>query len=78
MDLAHKLQHDRYISQLSTGYMYGLQELIDMKDRMHKEPRAARWRSLFMYRTARALEARQDLDWGATARVARRHSRAPD
>lgn len=39
--------------QLSTSYLYGLFELIDLSDKEAADPAASLWRSRFRYRTAR-------------------------
>jgi len=46
---------------LSTGYIYGLQDLIDMAEKVGQHPENALWHSYFAYRTARMLE-RKKLD----------------
>lgn len=43
---------------LSTGYLYGLLELIDKAERIHERPENAIWHSQFAYRTYRMLEQR--------------------
>ena len=42
---------------LSTGYLYGLLELIDKAERIHERPENAIWHSQFAYRTVRLLES---------------------
>ncbi len=41
---------------LSTGYLYGLMELVDKAARVHERPENAIWYSYFAYRTRRLLE----------------------
>jgi CRISPR-associated protein Csm1 len=41
---------------LSTGYLYGLLELVDKAARVHERPENAIWYSYFAYRTRRRLE----------------------
>ncbi len=41
---------------LSTGYVYGLLSLIDMAEKVDKQPEKALWHAYFAYRTARMLE----------------------
>ncbi len=65
--LIHQRQHalQRLIddNDLSTGYVYGLLHLIDMKEQEHKKPENALWHSYFAYRTARMLERKsKDID----------------
>lgn len=45
---------DQY--DLSSGYLYGLFELINMSEREATDPTASLWRSRFRYRTARHAE----------------------
>ena len=42
---------------LSTGYLYGLFELVDLSEKENDVPTASLWRSRFRYRTARFAEA---------------------
>lgn len=42
---------------LSTGYLYGLLELIDKAERIRERPENAIWHSQFAYRTVRMLES---------------------
>jgi CRISPR-associated protein Csm1 len=42
--------------RLSTGYLYGLLELVDKAARAHERPENAIWYSYFAYRTRRLLE----------------------
>ncbi len=46
---------------LSTGYVYGLLNLIEMAEKVGQNPENALWHSYFAYRTARMLE-RKKLD----------------
>ncbi|MBL1265996.1 type III-A CRISPR-associated protein Cas10/Csm1 [Candidatus Methylomicrobium oryzae] len=46
---------------LSTGYVYGLLNLIDMAEKVGERPENALWHSYFAYRTARMLD-RKKLD----------------
>lgn len=41
---------------LSTGYVYGLLNLIDMAEKVEHKPENALWHSYFAYRTARMLD----------------------
>ena len=41
---------------LSSGYLYGIFELLDLSDKESTEPTASIWRSRFRYRTARLAE----------------------
>lgn len=47
---------------LSTGYVYGLLNLIDMAEKVEQKPENALWHSYFAYRTARTLERNKKLD----------------
>jgi CRISPR-associated protein Csm1 len=47
---------------LSTGYVYGLLNLIDMAEKVHEKPENAIWHSYFAYRTVRMLERNRQLD----------------
>jgi CRISPR-associated protein Csm1 len=47
---------------LSTGYVYGLLNLIDMAEKVHEKPENAIWHSYFAYRTVRMLERNKQLD----------------
>ncbi|NOT11629.1 MAG: type III-A CRISPR-associated protein Cas10/Csm1 [Methylococcaceae bacterium] len=47
---------------LSTGYVYGLLNLIDMAEKVHEKPENAIWHSYFAYRTVRMLERKKELD----------------
>ncbi|MGZ8094756.1 MAG: type III-A CRISPR-associated protein Cas10/Csm1 [Methylosarcina sp.] len=48
-------------NDLSTGYVYGLLNLIDMAEKVREKPENALWHSYFAYRTVRMLE-RKKLD----------------
>ena len=48
-------------NSLSTGYVYGLFNLIDMAEKVNEKPENAIWHSYFAYRTVRMLE-RKKLD----------------
>ncbi len=77
--LEHALELDRERAglRLSTGYLYGLQDLADMAEdlRRARDPRhipkieSALWHSRFSYRTARMLEQRRGLDREARRRL---------
>lgn len=43
-------------NDLSTGYVYGLLNLIDMAEKVNEKPENALWHSYFAYRTARMLD----------------------
>ncbi|MGD7034628.1 type III-A CRISPR-associated protein Cas10/Csm1 [Methylotuvimicrobium buryatense] len=47
---------------LSTGYVYGLLNLIDMAEKVDEKPENAIWHSYFAYRTVRMLERNKHLD----------------
>lgn len=47
---------------LSTGYVYGLLNLIDMAEAVKQKPENAIWHSYFAYRTVRMLERKKELD----------------
>ena len=47
---------------LSTGYVYGLLNLIDMAEKVDEKPENAIWHSYFAYRTVRMLERNKQLD----------------
>lgn len=49
-------------NNLSTGYVYGLLNLIDMAEKVEQKPENALWHSYFAYRTARMLERNKKLD----------------
>nr|WP_305908203.1 hypothetical protein [Methylomarinum sp. Ch1-1]MDP4521017.1 hypothetical protein [Methylomarinum sp. Ch1-1] len=47
---------------LSTGYVYGLLNLIDMAEKVNEKPENAIWHSYFAYRTVRMLDRNKQLD----------------
>ena len=47
---------------LSTGYVYGLLQLVDMAEQVDEKPENALWHSYFAYRTRRMLERRKGLN----------------
>jgi CRISPR-associated protein Csm1 len=47
---------------LSTGYVYGLLNLIDMAEKVNDRPENAIWHSYFAYRTVRMLERNKQLN----------------
>ena len=49
-------------NSLSTGYVYGLLNLIDMAEKVNEKPENAIWHSYFAYRTVRMLERNKLLD----------------
>lgn len=49
-------------NSLSTGYVYGLLNLIDMAEKNNEKPENAIWHSYFAYRTVRMLERNKQLD----------------
>lgn len=60
----HRQIHLQRLSEdngLSTGYVYGLLNLIEMAEKVDQNPENALWHSYFAYRTARMLE-RKKLD----------------
>ncbi|CAA6820364.1 MAG: CRISPR-associated protein, Csm1 family [uncultured Thiotrichaceae bacterium] len=44
---------------LSTGYVYGLLDLVNMRENKDKKPENAMWHSYFAYRTRRLLERKK-------------------
>ncbi len=46
---------------LSTGYVYGLLNLIDMAEQVQQRPENAMWHAYFAYRTTRMLERQKGL-----------------
>ena len=50
------LDHFKQEYSLSTGYLYGLLNLVDMKERVQEDPSQSIWHSYFSYRTYRLLE----------------------
>ena len=47
---------------LSTGYIYGLLDLVDMKEAIHDDPTKSIWHAYFAYRTRRLLERDKKLN----------------
>jgi CRISPR-associated protein Csm1 len=47
--------------KLSTGYVYGLLNLIDMSEKIKQNPENALWYSYFAYRTRRMLEKKMEV-----------------
>ncbi|MGR9046368.1 MAG: type III-A CRISPR-associated protein Cas10/Csm1 [Gammaproteobacteria bacterium] len=56
LERLHQLSED---NALSTGYVYGLLNLIDMAERVDEKPENAIWHSYFAYRTVRMLEKKK-------------------
>ena len=54
--MERELEQLREKYELSTGFMYGLLHLLDMRLRAATEPAAALWRSSLAYRTARRVK----------------------
>ncbi|PWQ97651.1 type III-A CRISPR-associated protein Cas10/Csm1 [Leucothrix pacifica] len=62
MQLGESLEHHKSSQSLSTGYVYGLLNLVDMREAMDQgKPENAIWRSYFSYRTYRLLERQRNL-----------------
>ncbi|MEZ5537174.1 MAG: type III-A CRISPR-associated protein Cas10/Csm1 [Thiolinea sp.] len=62
MERGEKLGQQREQQSLSTGYLYGLLNLVDMREELEQgKPEKALWRSYFSYRTYRMLERKRDL-----------------
>ena len=57
-----RLQELSQVMNLSTGYVYGLLNLIDMAEKVNEKPENAIWHSYFAYRTVRMLERNKQLD----------------
>jgi CRISPR-associated protein Csm1 len=57
-----RLQELSQDNSLSTGYVYGLLNLIDMAEKVNEKPENAIWHSYFAYRTVRMLERNKQLD----------------
>ncbi len=57
-----RLQELSQDNSLSTGYVYGLLNLIDMAEKVNEKPENAIWHSYFAYRTVRMLERNKLLD----------------
>ena len=80
LDHAAELDAKRKELKLSTGYLYGLQQLADMAEDLLRAERndshrpdieSALWNSRFTYRTARMLERMRGLDREARRRLQR-------
>ena len=56
------LDHFKRDYGLSTGYIYGLLELVEMKEKMHEDPTKSIWHAYFAYRTRRLLERNKQLN----------------
>jgi CRISPR-associated protein Csm1 len=56
-----RLQELSQQMNLSTGYVYGLLNLIDMSEKVFEKPENAIWHSYFAYRTVRMLERNKQL-----------------
>lgn len=65
---ADRLDELKQSLNLSTGYIYGLLKLVDMKEQVGKKPQNAIWHSYFAYRTRRMLERTRGLDEAARRR----------
>lgn len=59
---ADRLDELKESLDLSTGYVYGLLKLVDMREKVSKNPQNAIWKSYFSYRTRRMLERTRGLD----------------
>ncbi|QWF71559.1 type III-A CRISPR-associated protein Cas10/Csm1 [Methylomonas paludis] len=59
--LLPKLQELNKEINLSTGYVYGMLNLIEMAEKVDEKPEKAIWYSYFAYRTARMLEKKKQL-----------------
>ncbi|MCK9606990.1 MAG: type III-A CRISPR-associated protein Cas10/Csm1 [Methylomonas sp.] len=57
-----RLQQLSDAQSLSTGYVYGLLNLIEMAEKVAERPENALWHSYFAYRTVRMLERNKQLD----------------
>ena len=57
---------------LSTGYIYGMQSLVEMADNIHKRPENAIWHSRFSYRTRRMVERMRGLNEDERRRIQER------
>jgi CRISPR-associated protein Csm1 len=63
MERGEKLGQQRKAQTLSSGYIYGLLNLVDMREELELgKPEKALWRSYFSYRTYRMLERKRDLN----------------
>lgn len=62
LQLGDSLEHHKSNQSLSTGYIYGLLNLVDMREELAKgKPENAIWRSYFSYRTYRLIESQRGL-----------------
>lgn len=62
MERGEKLGQQREAQSISTGYLYGLLNLVDMREQLEQgKPEKALWRSYFSYRTYRMLERKRGL-----------------
>lgn len=62
LQLGDGLEHHKSNQSLSTGYVYGLLNLVDMREELAKgKPENAIWRSYFSYRTYRLIEKQRGL-----------------
>lgn len=62
MTRGEKLGQQREELTLSSGYLYGLLNLVDMREELEQgKPERALWRSYFFYRTYRMLERKRGL-----------------
>lgn len=59
---ADRLDELKDTLDLSTGYVYGLLKLVDMREKVNENPQNAIWNSYFAYRTRRMLERTRGLD----------------
>ena len=59
MKSSERLQDLSKVYDLSTGYTYGLLELLDMASATKNDPAKSIWHSYFSYRTMRMLEAKK-------------------
>lgn len=58
----YALDHFKENYELSTAYIYGLLELVDMKEASKNDPTQSIWHSYFSYRTYRLLERDKNLN----------------
>ncbi len=65
-----RLQEVHREQSLTSGYIYGLLQFVDLRQRERDEPQAAMWRSRFAYRTRRyVVDKRRNLDDEARRRL---------
>jgi CRISPR-associated protein Csm1 len=63
LNLGDTLDDHKKNQGLSTGYIYGLLNLVDMREELERgKPEKAIWRSYFSYRTYRLVESKRGLD----------------